>query len=64
MLALLLCRELPRLRQEGLSVPWWRYLLWALADVEANYMAPLAFKLRSKLDLRWSWPIDIPQLPR
>ena len=25
--------------EEGLSVPWWRYACWAIADVEANYMA-------------------------
>eukprot|EP00435_Cladocopium_sp_Y103_P036059 s1426_g9.t1 len=47
LLALLLCRELPRIREEGLRVPWWRYALWALADVEANYMVVLAYRYTS-----------------
>ncbi|CAL1129973.1 unnamed protein product [Cladocopium goreaui] len=47
LLVLLLCRELPRIREEGLRVPWWRYALWAIADVEANYMVVLAYRYTS-----------------
>ncbi|CAJ1361566.1 unnamed protein product [Effrenium voratum] len=47
MLAPFICGELSRIRAEGLRLPWWRYAIWALADVEANYMVVLAYRYTS-----------------
>jgi len=47
LLLFFLCRELPRIREEGLQVPWWRYLCWAIADVEANFLTVLAYRYTS-----------------
>lgn len=37
----------PRARKEGLAVPAWQYLLWALVDVEANFCVVLAYQYTS-----------------
>lgn len=43
-----LLRALPRARRRGsLAVPWWRYALWALCDVEGNYLVVSAYQLTS-----------------
>mmetsp|Transcript_56001 Transcript_56001/g.124919 ORF Transcript_56001/g.124919 Transcript_56001/m.124919 type:complete len:369 (+) Transcript_56001:52-1158(+) len=47
MLAPLLVLAYPQIRSEGLKLPWWRYALWALADVEGNYLVVLAYRYTS-----------------
>ena len=34
--------------EEGLQVPWWRFLCWAIADVEANFLATRHFTRQSR----------------
>ncbi|CAE8606459.1 unnamed protein product, partial [Polarella glacialis] len=34
-------------RQDGLTFPWWRYGLWALTDVQANYLVVMAYRYTS-----------------
>lgn len=38
---------LPRLLREGLSAPIWVYILWAICDVEANYLVVEAYQYTS-----------------
>eukprot|EP00931_Biecheleriopsis_adriatica_P008873 TRINITY_DN110009_c0_g1_i1.p1 TRINITY_DN110009_c0_g1~~TRINITY_DN110009_c0_g1_i1.p1 ORF type:complete len:362 (-),score=66.28 TRINITY_DN110009_c0_g1_i1:40-1083(-) len=47
LLAVHLFWDAPRLRRHGLSFPWWRYALWALTDVEANYLVVTAYRYTS-----------------
>lgn len=47
LLAFHLLWEVKRMRREGLAKPWWRYLIWAFADVEANYLAVSAYRYTS-----------------
>eukprot|EP00933_Yihiella_yeosuensis_P064390 TRINITY_DN6775_c0_g4_i1.p1 TRINITY_DN6775_c0_g4~~TRINITY_DN6775_c0_g4_i1.p1 ORF type:complete len:368 (-),score=35.37 TRINITY_DN6775_c0_g4_i1:38-1141(-) len=36
-----------RIRSEGLAFAWWRYALWAITDVQANYLVVLAYRYTS-----------------
>lgn len=36
-----------QLRREGLTVPLWLYLFWAICDVEANFLVVLAYQYTS-----------------
>ena len=47
LLAPLLLFAYPEIREEGLKLPWWRYMLWALADVEGNCLVVLAYRYTS-----------------
>ena len=47
LLAPLLLLAYPKIRAEGLRLPWWRYALWALADVEGNYLVVTAYRYTS-----------------
>ncbi|CAE7946998.1 ddx52 [Symbiodinium sp. KB8] len=47
LLAPLILLAYPQIRQEGLRLPWWRYALWALADVEGNCLVVLAYRYTS-----------------
>ena len=44
--------------EEGLRVPCWRYACWAIADVEANYLAP---QLRYRYTLVKLWACGPPK---
>lgn len=47
MLSFHLLWAVARIRQEGLAMPAWRYALWAVCDVEANFLVVWAYQYTS-----------------